>query len=67
MPSRVSVRAAGALCALDKLSKRTAYCADTDLVFAHPPLVKPLDRSKVLKRFKAALLAAGVLGSIRNG
>jgi integrase len=45
---------------LDELSKRSAYSADDDLVFAHPLLGKPLDRSKVLKRFKAALAAAGV-------
>jgi integrase len=45
---------------LDELSKRSAYAADSDLVFAHPLLGKPLDRSKVLKRFKAGLLAAGV-------
>ena len=40
---------------LDELSKRTAYAADDDLVFAHPLLGTPLDRSRVLKRFKAAL------------
>ena len=45
---------------LDALSKRTAYAADADLVFGHPLLGKPLDRSKVLKRFKAALVAAEV-------
>jgi integrase len=45
---------------LDALSKRTDYGADIDLVFGHPLLGKPLDRSKVLKRFKAALLVAGV-------
>jgi integrase len=45
---------------LDALSRRTAYAADHDLVFGHPLLGTPLDRSKVLKRFKAALLAAGV-------
>jgi integrase len=43
-----------------ELSQRSAYAAYADLVFAHPLLGKPLDRSKVLKRFKGALLAAGV-------
>ena len=45
---------------LDALSRVTAYRADSDLVFGHPLLGKPLDRSKVLKRFKAALTIAGV-------
>ena len=45
---------------LDTLSRRTHYGADADLVFGHPLLGKPLDRSKVLKRFKAALVAAAV-------
>src|SRR3954454_5283523 len=30
------------------------YTADEDLVFGHPQLGSPLDRSKLLKRFKAA-------------
>jgi integrase len=33
---------------------------DEDLVFAHPLLGHPLDRSKLLKRFKAAIKRAGV-------
>ena len=33
---------------------------DDDLVFAHPHTGKPLDRSKVTKRFKAACRDAGV-------
>jgi integrase len=45
---------------LDDLSKRIAYGTDRDLVFGHPALGSPLDRSKVLKRFKAALSAAEV-------
>jgi integrase len=45
---------------LDTLSKRTAYAADDDLVSGHPLLGKPLDRSNVLRRFKSALVAAGV-------
>jgi integrase len=39
---------------LDGWSQRTAFNGDLDLVFAHPQTGKPLDRSKVLKRFKAA-------------
>lgn len=46
--------------ALDDLSKRTAYPGDTDLVFGHPQLGTPLDRSKLRKRFKAALVKAEV-------
>jgi integrase len=46
--------------ALDAWSRRTAYSADDDLVFAHPQTGKPLDRSKVTKRFKAACRDAGV-------
>jgi integrase len=45
---------------LDRWSKRTAYRADGDLVFAHPQTGAPLDRSKLSKRFKAACRAAGV-------
>jgi integrase len=45
---------------LDRLHQATAYQADDDLVFAHPHTGRPLDRSKLLKRFKAALAAAGV-------
>jgi integrase len=44
---------------LDRWSRRTAFSDDLDLVFAHPQTGKPLDRSKVLKRFKAACKAAG--------
>jgi integrase len=45
---------------LDRYSKRTAYRNDDDLVFAHPQLGSPLDRSKVTKRFKTACKDAGV-------
>lgn len=45
---------------LDALSRRTAYGTAEDLVFAHPHTGHPLDASKVLKRFKAALSRAGV-------
>jgi integrase len=40
--------------------QHSAYQADDDLVFGHPLLGTPLDRSKVLKRFKAAVRRAGV-------
>jgi integrase len=46
--------------ALEAWSRRTVYRADDDLVFAHPLTGKPLDRSKVTKRFKAACRDAGV-------
>jgi integrase len=39
---------------LDAWSERTVFSGDSELVFAHPQTGKPLDRSKVLKRFKAA-------------
>lgn len=44
---------------LDGWSQRTLYAGDFNLVFAHPQTGKPLDRSKVLKRFKAACKDAG--------
>jgi integrase len=40
--------------------ERTAFDHDDDLVFAHPQLGRPLDPSKVTKRFKAACREAGV-------
>ena len=45
---------------LEALSRRSAFTADEDLVFGHPHTGNPLDRSKVRKRFKAALRRAGV-------
>jgi integrase len=45
---------------LEALSRRSAFTADDDLVFGHPQTGRPLDRSKVRKRFKAAVGAAGV-------
>jgi integrase len=45
---------------LDSWSQRTVFGSDLDLVFAHPQTGKPLDRSKVLKRFKAACKDAKV-------
>jgi integrase len=45
---------------LDAWRNRSAFNADDDLVFAHPQLGKPLDPSKVTRRFKAACRDAGV-------
>jgi integrase len=45
---------------LDSWSRRTLDTGDRDLVFAHPQTGRPLDRSKVSKRFKAACRQAGV-------
>jgi len=45
---------------LDRWSRRTMYATDEDLVFAHPQTGRPLDRSKVTRRFKDACRAAGV-------
>lgn len=45
---------------LDRLYQSSAYAADDDLVFAHPHTGKPMDRSKLLKRYKRALKRAGV-------
>jgi integrase len=43
---------------LDRWSKRSAYVGQNELVFAHPQTGKPLDRSKVTKRFKKACVDA---------
>jgi integrase len=45
---------------LERHSQRSHYQDDDDLVFGHPLIGKPLDRSKLLKRFKAACRRAGV-------
>ena len=45
---------------LELLFQDSAYKRDDDLVFAHPETGKPIDRSKLLKRFKAALCRADV-------
>lgn len=45
---------------LEAHSRRSHYTADDDLVFGHPHTGNPLDRSKVRKRFKAAIRRAGV-------
>jgi integrase len=45
---------------LDLLFQVTSFKDDEDLVFANPRSGKPLNRSKVRKRFRAACLRAGV-------
>jgi integrase len=45
---------------LELLFQTSSYQADEDLVFAHPHTGRPIDRSLLLKRFKAALRRAGV-------
>ncbi len=47
---------------LDRHFQRSPYQQDDDLVFCHPETGKPYDRSRLLKRFKAALRAAEVRG-----
>jgi integrase len=49
---------------LDAQHRRSRFRGDDDLVFAHPLLGKPLDRSRLLKRFKQACEIAG-LHSVR--
>ena len=41
---------------------RTSFGDDEDLVFAHPELGVPLDRTKVTRRFQAACIEANVRG-----
>jgi integrase len=45
---------------LDTYHRTTAYGADDDLVFGHPHLRTPMERSRLLKRYKAAAKAAGI-------
>jgi integrase len=45
---------------LDLLHQDSNWSQDADLVFAHPHTGKPIDRSRLLKRFKAALKRGGV-------
>jgi integrase len=51
--------------ALEDHFRTSAYSGDDDLVFAHPQLGSPLDRSKVLKRFRAAAGRAGIRDAVR--
>jgi integrase len=46
--------------ALSELRQRSYYAHDRDLVFSHPETGNPLDRSKLVRRFKQALDRAGV-------
>jgi integrase len=46
--------------ALSELHERSVYARQRDLVFCHPESGKPLDRSKLVRRFKQALESAGV-------
>jgi integrase len=46
--------------ALQALRERSVYPRDRDLVFCHPETGKPLDRSKLVRRFKQALARADV-------
>lgn len=46
--------------ALRSLRARSVYSRDRDLVFCHPETGKPLDRSKLVRRFKQAIDRAGV-------
>ena len=49
---------------LDRHHQRGLFQGDDDLVFCHPQTGAPLDRSRLLKRFKAAARRAG-LGEVR--
>jgi integrase len=46
--------------ALQELRAESLYPADGDLVFCHPETGRPLDRSKLVRRFKQALERASV-------
>jgi len=46
--------------ALAELRERSAYSHESDLVLCHPESGRPLDRSKLVRRFKQALDRAGV-------
>lgn len=46
--------------ALTALRSRSAYSHDSDLVFCHPESGNPLDRSKLVRRFKQAITHAEV-------
>jgi integrase len=45
---------------LEKWRLRSVFGGEYDLVFAHPELGVPLDRTKVTRRFQAACAEAGV-------
>lgn len=46
--------------ALTELRSRSFYAHDSDLVFCHPETGKPLDRSKLSRRYNAAVKRAAV-------
>lgn len=50
---------------LERHYKRSAYQADDQLVFGHPELGSPLDRSKIRKRFRKAVKRAGAGPDVR--
>jgi integrase len=58
--SRSVPLADGLAAELERHFQGSAFGADDDLVFAHPSTGRPLDRSKVRKRFRDALKRAGV-------
>ena len=45
---------------LERHFQRSSFQADDDLVFCHPQTGHPLDRARLLKRFKAAAKRAGL-------
>ena len=45
---------------LERHFQRSAFQGDDDLVFCHPETGSPLDRSRLLKRFKATAKRAGI-------
>ncbi|HYN49826.1 MAG TPA: tyrosine-type recombinase/integrase, partial [Thermoleophilaceae bacterium] len=45
---------------LERHFQRSRFCGDPDLVFGHPQTGKPLDPSKIRRRFVSALKRAGV-------
>jgi integrase len=45
---------------LERHFQRSRFCSDHDLVFGHPQTGKPLDPSKIRRRFVSALKRAGV-------
>jgi integrase len=45
---------------LSELRDRSAYAHESELVFAHPESGRPLDRSKLVRRFRQATERAGV-------
>ncbi len=51
---------------LEALSRATAYTGDDDLVFCHPHTGRPIDRSKLSKRWRAAARSAGVYTESRQ-